>query len=420
MTSINIYNGEKKIKESFFTGEATETAKATEKDTDETTEKDTDETTEKDTDETTEKDTDETTEETEKNNENAVNFVSHIFNNSGLMLLATLLIIYLVIFVFLGMFLRRNEETETTSRITRAFDFIAFTTLIVYILYKYFTADETAKNNVMKTTVAKIVDYYDNPLSLFTTMLFVAVFYVAMYVLGISGMSSKPFSLMLIGSTGIFLVGTLVIHNCLKYFFDIDLLDELRDPSLHKYFVSDKEKDDSNTLFDASGNPIDPIEPAKDEVFNISNNLYTYDDAQAICKAYDSRLATYDEIEAAYNNGAEWCNYGWSSDQMAFFPTQKKTWDELQQSKKHKNSCGRPGVNGGFFANPNIKFGVNCFGAKPKAKDNDQALMDARRDRPYPRTEEERKMDELVEHWKTHAQDKLRVSSFNRDKWSRY
>jgi hypothetical protein len=402
MTSINIYNGEKKVKEPFFT-EDTKTDTTTKTDTNTKTD-----------------DTDETTEETEKNNENAVSFVSHIFNNSGLMVLATLLIIYLVIFVFLGMFLRRNEETETTSRITRAFDFIAFGTLFGYILYKYFTADDAERNNVMKTTVTKIVDYYDNPLSLFTTMLFVAVFYVAMYVLGISGMSSKPFSLMLIGSTGIFLVGTLVIHNCLKFFFEIDLLDELRDQSLHKYFQSDKEKDDSNTLFDASGNPITPIEPPKDQVFNISNNLYTYDDAQAICKAYDSRLATYDEIEAAYNNGAEWCNYGWSSDQMAFFPTQKKTWDELQQSKKHKNSCGRPGVNGGFFANPNIKFGVNCFGAKPKAKDNDQALMDVRKDRPYPRTEEERKMDELVEHWKTHAQDKLRVSSFNRDKWSRY
>ena len=408
MTSINLYNEEKNIEEGFFTEGSTDTNDTS--------------TNNNNNNNNNNGDMNDKNDDTRKNNENAVNFVSHIFNNSGLVLLGTLLLIYLVIFVFLGMFLRRNEETETNARITRAFDFIAFTTLIVYILYKYFTVDENARNNLMKTTAEKIVEYYDNPLSLFTTMLFVSVFYVAMYVLGISGMTSKPFSLMLIGSTGIFLVGTLVIHNCLKFFFDIDLLNELRDPSLHKYFKSNENevKDDSNTLFDASGNPIDPIEPAKEEVFNISNNLYTYDDAQAICKAYDARLATYDEIESAYNNGAEWCNYGWSADQMAFFPTQKKTWDELQQTKKHKNSCGRPGVNGGFFANPNIKFGVNCFGAKPKAKTNDQTLMDARRDRPYPRTEEERKMDELVEHWKTHAQDKLRVSSFNRDKWSRY
>jgi hypothetical protein len=203
----------------------------------------------------------------------------------------------------------------------------------------------------------------------------------------------------------------MVIHNCLKYFFSIDLLDELRDPSLQKYL--DPEEAAKEEEKEKSENPTP-------EVFNLSNNLYTYDDAQAICRAYDSRLATYDEIETAYNNGAEWCNYGWSADQMAFFPTQKSTWNELQQSKKHKNSCGRPGVNGGFFANPNIKFGVNCFGNKPKAKENDLALMETRKDRPYPRTEEEKKMDELVDYWKEHSEDQLRVSSFNRDKWSRY
>ena len=64
----------------------------------------------------------------------------------------------------------------------------------------------------------------------------------------------------------------------------------------------------------------------KNEVFNISNNLYTYDDAQAICSVYGAQLATYDQVEEAYKDGAEWCNYGWSENQMAFFPTQKSTW----------------------------------------------------------------------------------------------
>jgi len=170
---------------------------------------------------------------------------------------------------------------------------------------------------------------------------------------------------------------------------------------------------------DISGVIITP-KPPTPEVFNISNNLYTYDDAQAICRAYDSRLASYDEIETAYENGAEWCNYGWSADQMAFFPTQKKTWDELQKSKTHKNSCGRPGVNGGFFKNPNIRFGVNCFGIKPKPNENDLANLKLRKDRPYPRTEEEKELDEKVEFWKEQLQDNVLVSSFNRDKWSRY
>lgn len=358
-------------------------------------------------------------ETSEKSNTQVVDFVSQIFNNSGLMLLALIVIIYLVVFVFFGMFLRRNEETGNDDKIRRTFDFAIFGVLIVYGLYKYVRLDESTKENLLKSSTNSLIEYYDDPLSLFSTMLFMAGFYVIVFLLQVP--SNKPFSVLLIESIGWFLVGTLVIHNCLKFFFQVDLLDELRDPKWQQYIdpTVDPTEDSANVTVDGSGNIIDTT-PAKPEVFNLGNNLYTYDDAQAICRAYDSRLATYDEIESAYQNGAEWCNYGWSADQMAFFPTQKKTWSELQQSKKHKNSCGRPGVNGGYFANPNIKFGANCFGVKPDPKENDLALMETRKDRPYPRTEEEKKMDELVEHWKKHAQDQLRVNGFNREKWSRY
>jgi hypothetical protein len=99
----------------------------------------------------------------------------------------------------------------------------------------------------------------------------------------------------------------------------------------------------------------------KNEVFNIANNLYTYDDAQAVCSAYGAQIATYEQVEDAYNQGAEWCNYGWSDGQMALFPTQKDTWNKLQKTKNNKNDCGRPGINGGFIDNPYVKFGVNCF-----------------------------------------------------------
>merc|ERR1711904_243505 len=83
------------------------------------------------------------------------------------------------------------------------------------------------------------------------------------------------------------------------------------------------------------------------QVFNIPGNNYTYDDAKALCKAYGGKLATYSQIEDAYKSGAEWCNYGWSDNQMAFYPTQKSTWKKLQKIKGHKHDCGRPGVNGG-------------------------------------------------------------------------
>jgi hypothetical protein len=102
------------------------------------------------------------------------------------------------------------------------------------------------------------------------------------------------------------------------------------------------------------------------EVFNVSQNQFTYNDAQAVCAAYGAKLATLEQIIDAYNKGAEWCNYGWSAGGMALYPTQKATWDELQREidPAKRTACGRPGVNGGYF-NPSTKFGVNCFGFKP-------------------------------------------------------
>ena len=80
-----------------------------------------------------------------------------------------------------------------------------------------------------------------------------------------------------------------------------------------------------------------------------------------VCDAYDAKLATYSQVEEAYNKGGEWCNYGWSADQLALFPTQKNTYDELMKTKNHKHDCGRPGINGGYIDNPNVRFGVNCY-----------------------------------------------------------
>jgi hypothetical protein len=347
-----------------------------------------------------------------------VDFVTQIFHNSGLQMLLAFLVIYLVVFVFFGMYMRRNDQQSAETTISRTFDFAVFGSLFVFLVYKYYSADESDRENVLNLSVQELVRFYDDPLSLFTTMLFVVTFYIIVFLLRVPTKDHKPFSVTLMEAIGWFLVGTLVIHNGLKYLFGVDLVNELRDPKYQKFLDPASE---DNIQTDASGNVIETtIEVVKKpEVFNISNNLYNYDDAQAICKAYDSRLATYDEIETAYNNGAEWCNYGWSSDQMAFFPTQKETWNELQNSETHKNSCGRPGVNGGYFANPNIKFGVNCYGIKPEPTQTDLDMMDTKQLRPYPRTEAEKAMDEKVEYWKNNMEGNLNVNSFNRVKWSR-
>ena len=73
------------------------------------------------------------------------------------------------------------------------------------------------------------------------------------------------------------------------------------------------------------------------EVFHISNQNLTYDDAKCKCEAYGGRLATKNEIIEVYNKGAEWCTYGWSEGQNAYYPTQKCTWDKLQKGPEKEN-----------------------------------------------------------------------------------
>jgi hypothetical protein len=152
------------------------------------------------------------------------------------------------------------------------------------------------------------------------------------------------------------------------------------------------------------------------EVFNIPGNKYTYDDAKALCKAYNSRLATYGEVESAYNSGGEWCNYGWSEGQMALYPTQQSTFDMLQKVDGHKNDCGRPGVNGGYIENPAVRFGVNCFGYKPKMRSDEEALMASTT--PYPKTKKDIALEQRVAYWKDQISSIL-LSPFNHRNWSK-
>ena len=95
---------------------------------------------------------------------------------------------------------------------------------------------------------------------------------------------------------------------------------------------------------------------------------------------------------------------------MALFPTQKKTWNNLQKIPGHENDCGRPWVNGGYIDNPNVKFGINCFGYKPKINDQEQEIMN--NSNIYPKTKADIAFEEKVEYWKRKLPQIL-ISPFN-------
>jgi len=109
------------------------------------------------------------------------------------------------------------------------------------------------------------------------------------------------------------------------------------------------------------------------EVFNVSRNIYTFNDASAVCSAFGAELASYEQVKEAYEKGADWCNYGWVKGQMAVYPTQKETYEKLQHgAPEYRNACGNVGINGGYFDNPELRFGVNCYGTKPAKSATDE------------------------------------------------
>ena len=161
--------------------------------------------------------------------------------------------------------------------------------------------------------------------------------------------------------------------------------------------------------------PVSIKEGGINQVFNVPGNVYTYDNAKALCKAYDGRLATYDEIESAYKKGGEWCNYGWSEGQNVYFPTQEKTYNTLQDIEGHENDCGRPGINGGYIANPEVRFGANCYGKKPLITQDEREIMDTT---PlYPLNKKDIWFNKKVDYFKTQLNNIL-LSPFNKQSWS--
>lgn len=146
------------------------------------------------------------------------------------------------------------------------------------------------------------------------------------------------------------------------------------------------------------------------EVFYVGGNEYTYDEAPAVCAAYGSDLASYDQIATAFAAGAEWCSYGWTQGGMALFPTQESTWSDLQKDAVAKTSCGRPGINGGYF-DPATKFGVNCYGVKPKDTGTKFPM-------PLPGTDTGA-FNKMVNKFKSMLKH-MPVNPFNRSGWSEW
>jgi hypothetical protein len=91
-------------------------------------------------------------------------------------------------------------------------------------------------------------------------------------------------------------------------------------------------------------------DPKESQVYHVFQNAYTFKEAQQECAKRASTLANPNQLQNAYDAGANWCSWGWTTDGDAYMPNRdpkcnKKTG--LINAKKVDKS---------------MKLGVNCYG----------------------------------------------------------
>lgn len=344
--------------------------------------------------------------------------LSEVLNKSNVMVLVMFLAIYFVVYFLMDVFNKEQSSGEQKDiRMSKLLDIMVFSFALIYLISNFVNMNETEKSNIVVDNLDAFLEFSNDPYSIFYVLIFILTLYLGIYVLKIPMEPGvKPVSINIIDNVAIVVFVVLLVSDFFKLVFRINIIEILVTFLKEGWSRLDTRDDDEEPETDISGNG---DVSGNEEVFNIANNIYTYEDAQTVCSIYGAKLATYDQIEESYQKGGEWCNYGWSDGQMAFFPTQKSSYERLQKSEKTKNKCGRPGINGGYMANPKLKFGVNCYGVKPQPSDaekNHMYVKGAFEEVAEVEDEESRKVRFL----KDNADKLLVVNSFNRNKWSKH
>lgn len=255
----------------------------------------------------------------------------------------------------------------------------------------------------------------DTKISFIILLIFIVVVYIAIFflvgetsIVGSSLGTTSSNMIVVCLEIMLWVVLIYIIYINLKKYDTRNFDFQMKMEDLFNSKVSELSVNAKNTDTDTETNCETELDKESKEVFHIADNNFTYEEARDVCDMYDARLATYDEIETAYNKGANWCSYGWSRDKLALFPTQKALFNELKTIPGHENDCGRPGINGGYFGNKHLKFGANCYGVKPKPSQKDKDYTHATNHIPTVKDGED----------KPSLLDNYIIAPFNKDTWT--
>ena len=264
-------------------------------------------------------------------------------------------------------------------------------------------------NNISHDFYNTLNNFGSNPFVLVVLIFIILIYYLLFAFLGGSNESYDEDNRIPKGGFvfieallwGLFIV--LVFINGLSYFFNINIITEL------KNLLGEEPEINIESTID-----VRDLSMNLKEVYHVPGNRFTYHDAKAVCNAFEGELATYDQLRSAQQNGASWCSYGWTKDQLGLYPTSHNHWKKLKEKEGHEYDCGLPGVNGGYVSNPHVRLGSNCYGYKPKQSDLEVEHLSE--NKIYPKTNKELLFESRVDYWKDRLGNVL-LAPFNNENW---
>lgn len=267
----------------------------------------------------------------------------------------------------------------------------------------------TTFNNISQDFFSNLNDYASNPIILVVFIFVILIYYILFAFIGNSGNSESSGGFVLFEGLlwGLFIL--LIFVNGIYYFYNINIITQFND-----IFSSEPEIVIEKTIEEKTIEEKPKMILDKKEVYHIPGNRFTYHDAKAVCKAFDSELATYDQLNNSLESGSNWCSYGWTKDQLGLYPTSQSHFKKMQSREGHEYDCGLPGINGGFVSNPHTRLGANCYGIKPKKSKLESEYLD--NEELYPKSHKELLFEERVKYWKNRIGNIL-INPFNNNNW---
>ena len=229
------------------------------------------------------------------------NSLNGLFNNTLMQYVFEFLAIYIIGYFLIGYVF--NQSGDRTLQLVRILDTVVFVFIVIILVITYGNTTIDTIGTQISDSLTAFKEFADNPFSIFAVILFIVLLYSSVYLVRIPMTPDlKPFSIMILENIAFLMIVILLIFDFFKYILDVDLLNYVFEES--KVISTPSPSPTVTTMKPTATSP-----PQTDEVFNIRNNLYTYNEAQEVCSIYGAKLATYDEIEKSYNEGGEWCNY---------------------------------------------------------------------------------------------------------------